>query len=94
MRSEPTATGSGESDVVSETFATGSTVVVSEAELSAALGSCSAADAEAEFVISPGLSARTTICTVAEEEAASVPRSHVTVPEASEQVPCEGVADW
>ncbi len=53
-----------------------------------------AADAEAEFVISPALSARTTICTVAEEDAASAPRSQVTIPDASLQVPCEGVADW
>jgi hypothetical protein len=36
---------------------------------------------------------RTTICTVAFAPLAIVPSEHVTVPDACEQLPCDGVVD-
>ncbi len=94
MSSWPTLTGSGESVFVSDRSAGAITVVVTKATLSPSLGSIAADETEAEFEISPALCTWTTICTEAEEEGARVPRSHVTAPEDSLQVPCVGVADW
>src|ERR671934_238317 len=89
----PALTGSGESAFVSERSAAGVTLVDALAELSAGLSSKMSEETLALFVIEPSACGRTFTATVALAPEVTVPSAHVTVPLASEQLPCKGVAD-
>ncbi len=89
----PESTGSGESVLVSERSATGSTVVVALAELLTSTGSAVVADTVAWLVIELPEDGVTLIVTPALPPLLTVPSGHVTVPAACEQLPCVGVAD-
>ena len=78
---------------MSDRSAAGSTVVWALAELLAVAGSCVLDATLAWFVIVPGLCGLTLTSAVALPLAASAPRGQVTVPDACEQVPWDGVAD-
>ena len=69
-----------------------STVVCSVAVLSESSGSPVVEETVATLLIVPAASGLTVMATDASPSAASKPRSHVTVPPASEQVPVDGVA--
>ena len=88
----PEDTGSGESDFVMDRSATGSTVVIALAELLAGLGSLTAEETLAWFVIDPVDGGVTLIWTLALAPLAIVPSAHVTVPDVFEQLPCDGEA--
>ena len=79
---------------MSDTSATGETVVTWIAELFAETESAAPEVTCALLVIWPALWGRTTIWTVAWAALASVPRLQVTVPAICEQLPCDGLADW
>lgn len=86
----PEDTGSGESDFEMARSAIGSTRVLSLAELFAELGSFTAEATIAWFVIDPGDGGVTLIWMLTLSPLATVPRAHVTVPDDSEQLPCDG----
>src|SRR5262249_58704730 len=69
------------------------TVVVALAVLLSGFGSAVSLAAEAEFVNDPAPPTVTTIATVASAPLAIEPSGHVTTPELSAHVPCDGVAD-
>ncbi len=79
--------------MVTTRSATGLTVVVALAELLPRLTSAAAELTLAWFVIEPWLCGTTLIETLALPALAIVPSGHVTVPEDSEHVPWEGVAE-
>jgi hypothetical protein len=93
VSSWPWSTGSGESDLVSERLAAGSTVVTALAELFAEDGSLTPDEALAVFVIEPVDWGVTLIWTLALAPFAIVPSGQLTVPAACVQLPCEGVAE-
>ncbi len=93
MSGWPTSAGSGESVFVTARSATGLTVVVALAELLARLVSIAVEATLAVFVIEPWFCGVTLIETVALAPLSIVPREHVTVPDACEQLPWDGVAE-
>src|SRR6185369_14100408 len=86
-------TGSGESGLVSDRAAAGSTVVHSVAALLTKTGSAVAADTVAWLVIMPPELGAPVITTVASAPPAIAPTAHVTVPLECEQLPWDGVAE-
>ncbi len=89
----PDDTGSGESDLVIERSATGSTVVVALAELFAGVGSPVAEETLAVLVIDPVDGGVTLIVIVTLPPFAMVPGEQVTTPLAWLQVPCVETAE-
>jgi hypothetical protein len=92
VSSSPASTGSGAADFVSARSAAASTVVSSLAELFAGARSVMSELTVAWLVIRPPSGERTPMSTPAPAPSATVPRSHVTVPPSSVQLPWVGFA--
>src|SRR5262245_61762768 len=91
----PTTAGLGEARLVIGRLAVGGalTIVLTDDVLLAGCGSVTLLVTVAVFPTAPPAVGVTTIVTVAAPPDASVPTLHVTVPEASEQVPCVDEAE-
>src|SRR5688572_14090393 len=89
----PESTGSGASVIVNARSATGSTVVDALAELLTSTGSAVDADTLAWLVIVPPEAGVTVIATLALAPLPRLPSGHVTVPDACEHEPWDGVAE-